>query len=116
RDISRGQARQCHGARGRRRECGRPAAAPTRRGRRMKDIMGMMKAASEMKGKMEAMQAELAEMVVEGRSGGGLVTVALSGKGDLRGLKIDPSLANPAEIEVLEDLIVAAFRSEEDDE
>jgi DNA-binding YbaB/EbfC family protein len=75
----------------------------------MKDIMGMMKAASEMKGKMEAMQAELADMVVEGRSGGGLVTVALSGKGDLRGLKIDPSLANPSEIEVLEDLIVAAF-------
>ncbi|MBN9332904.1 YbaB/EbfC family nucleoid-associated protein [Devosia sp.] len=75
----------------------------------MKDIMGMMKAASEMKGKMEAMQAELADMIVEGHSGGGLVTVALSGKGDLRGLKIDPSLANPAEIEVLEDLIVAAF-------
>jgi DNA-binding YbaB/EbfC family protein len=75
----------------------------------MKDIMGMMKAASEMKGKMEAMQAELADMIVEGRSGGGLVTVALSGKGDLRGLKIDPSLTNPAEIEVLEDLIVAAF-------
>ena len=75
----------------------------------MKDIMGMMKAASEMKGKMEAMQAELADMVVEGRSGGGLVAVALSGKGDLKGLKIDPSLANPNEIEVLEDLIVAAF-------
>lgn len=75
----------------------------------MKDIMGMMKAASEMKGKMEAMQAELADLVVEGRSGGGLVTVALSGKGDLRGLKIDPTLANPQEIEVLEDLIVAAF-------
>lgn len=75
----------------------------------MKDIMGMMKAASEMKGKMEAMQAELAELVVEGRSGGGMVTVSLSGKGDLRGLKIDPSLANPAEVEVLEDLIIAAF-------
>jgi DNA-binding YbaB/EbfC family protein len=75
----------------------------------MKDIMGMMKAASEMKGKMEAMQAELADLVVEGRSGGGLVTVSLSGKGDLKGLKIDPSLANPAEIEVLEDLIIAAF-------
>src|SRR5690606_16682182 len=109
RDISRGQARQCHGARGRRRECGRPAAAPTRRGRRMKDSMGMMKAASEMKGKMEAMQAELAELVVEGRSGGGMVTVSLSGKGDLRALKIDPTLANPAEVEVLEDLIIAAF-------
>ena len=75
----------------------------------MKDIMGMMKAASEMKGKMEAMQAELADLVVEGRSGGGLVTVVLSGKGDLRGLKIDPTLANPNEIEVLEDLIIAAF-------
>ena len=75
----------------------------------MKDIMGMMKAASEMKGKMEAMQAELADLVVEGRSGGGLVTVSLSGKGDLKGLEIDPSLANPAEIEVLEDLIIAAF-------
>ena len=45
----------------------------------MKDIMNMMKAATEMKGKMEAMQAELAELVVEGRSGGGMVTVALTG-------------------------------------
>ena len=75
----------------------------------MKDIMGMMKAASEMKGKMEAMQAELAEMVVEGRSGGGMVVVALSGKGDVRGLKIDPSLLKPEDAEVIEDLFVAAF-------
>jgi nucleoid-associated protein EbfC len=75
----------------------------------MKDIMGMMKAASEMKGKMEAMQAELAELVVEGRSGGGMVTVALSGKGDMRGLKIDPTLLKPEDAEVVEDLIVAAF-------
>ncbi len=75
----------------------------------MKDIMGMMKAASEMKGKMEAMQAELAELVVEGRAGGGMVTVALSGKGDVRGLKIDPTLLKPEDAEVIEDLIVAAF-------
>ena len=74
----------------------------------MKDIMGMMKAASEMKGKMEAMQAELANLVVEGRSGGGMVTVSLTGKGDLRGLKIDPSLFREDDVEVLEDLIVAA--------
>ena len=74
----------------------------------MKDIMGMMKAASEMKGKMEAMQAELANLVVEGRSGGGMVTVSLSGKGDLKGLKIDPSLFKEDDVEVLEDLIVAA--------
>ena len=74
----------------------------------MKDIMGMMKAASEMKGKMEAMQAELAALVVEGRSGGGMVTVSLSGKGELKGLKIDPSLFKEDDVEVLEDLIVAA--------
>ena len=74
----------------------------------MKDIMGMMKAASEMKGKMEAMQAELANLVVEGRAGGGLVTVALSGKGEMKGLTIDPSLFKEDDVEVLEDLIVAA--------
>ncbi|KFC61289.1 Nucleoid-associated protein [Devosia sp. LC5] len=74
----------------------------------MKDIMGMMKAASEMKGKMEAMQADLANLVVEGRSGGGLVVVSLSGKGDLKGVKIDPSLFKEDDVEVLEDLIVAA--------
>ena len=74
----------------------------------MKDIMGMMKAASEMKGKMEAMQAELADLVVEGRSGGGMVVVSLSGKGDMKGVKIDPSLFREDDVEVLEDLIVAA--------
>lgn len=85
----------------------------------MKDIMGMMKAANEMKDKMEAMQAELAELVVEGRSGGGMVTVSLSGKGDMKGVKIDPSLFKEDDVEVLEDLIIAAHndaksRSEEE--
>jgi DNA-binding YbaB/EbfC family protein len=75
----------------------------------MKDIMGMMKAAGEMKAKMETMQNELAELVVEGRSGGGMVTVALSGKGEMKSIKIDPSLVNPSEVEILEDLILAAF-------
>lgn len=75
----------------------------------MKDIMGMMKAASEMKGKMEAMQAELAELVVEGRSAAGMVSVQLSGKGEMRGLKIDPSLVKADEVEVLEDLVIAAY-------
>ena len=74
----------------------------------MKDLMGMMKAAGEMKAKMETMQAELADMVIEGRSGGGLVTVSLSGKGDMKSLKIDPSLFKEDDVEVLEDLIVAA--------
>ncbi len=75
----------------------------------MKDIMGMMKAAGEMKAKMEAMQAELADLVVEGRSGGGMVSVSLTGKGDMRGLKIDPSLLKPEDAEVVEDLVVAAY-------
>jgi DNA-binding YbaB/EbfC family protein len=74
----------------------------------MKDIMGMMKAASEMKGKMEALQNELAEMVIDGTSGGGLVTVSLSGKGEMKGLKVDPSLFKEDDVEVLEDLIIAA--------
>ena len=74
----------------------------------MKDIMGMMKAASEMKGKMEAMQAELANLVVEGRAGGGMVTVSLSGKGEMKGVKIDPSMFKEDDVEVLEDLIIAA--------
>ena len=74
----------------------------------MKDIMGMMKAAQEMKGRMEDLQNQIAQMSVEGRSGGGLVTLTLGGKGDLKGLKIDPSLFKEDSVEVLEDLIVAA--------
>ena len=58
----------------------------------MKDIMGMMKAAHEMQAKMQGLQQEIAEMTVEGRSGGGMVVVTLSGKGEMRGIKIDPSL------------------------
>jgi DNA-binding YbaB/EbfC family protein len=74
----------------------------------MKDIMGMMKKAQEMQAKMAEMQDNLANLLVEGKSGGGLVTVTLSGKGDLRGLKIDPSLFKEDDVEVLEDLIIAA--------
>ena len=74
----------------------------------MKDLMGMMKGIGEMKAKMEAAQAEIANLTVEGRSGGGLVTVTMSGKGDLKGLKIDPSLFRDDDVEVLEDLLIAA--------
>jgi DNA-binding YbaB/EbfC family protein len=74
----------------------------------MKDIMGMMKGIGEMKAKMEAAQADIANLSIEGRAGGGLVSVTLSGKFDLKGLKIDPSLFKEDDVEVLEDLIVAA--------
>jgi len=73
----------------------------------MKDIMGMMKAAQEMKGRMEDLQNQIAAMTVEGRSGGGMVVVTLSGKGEMRGLKIDPSLVGD-DVSVLEDLVIAA--------
>ena len=74
----------------------------------MADFMGMMKQAAELKSKMEAMQAELESTVVEGTAGGGMVTVMLTAKGELKGVKLDDSLIKPAEKEILEDLLVAA--------
>jgi DNA-binding YbaB/EbfC family protein len=74
----------------------------------MVDFLGLMKQAAELKTKMEAMQAELEASEVEGLSGGGLVAVTLNGKGDLKGVRIDPSLFKPSEQEVVEDLLVAA--------
>jgi len=74
----------------------------------MPDFLGLMKQASELKSKMEAMQAELDRLEIEGSSGGGLVALKLSGKGDLRGVRIDDSLLKPDQKEIVEDLIVAA--------
>jgi DNA-binding YbaB/EbfC family protein len=74
----------------------------------MTDFLGLMKQAAELKAKMEAMQAELAQLEIEGSSGGGLVVVKLSGRGDLKAVKIDESLIKPTEKEIVEDLIVAA--------
>jgi DNA-binding YbaB/EbfC family protein len=74
----------------------------------MADFLGLMKQATEFKSKMEAMQAELDQLEVEGAAGGGLMTIKLSGKGDLRAAHIDDSLLKPDQKEILEDLIVAA--------
>ena len=74
----------------------------------MKNLAGLMKQASQMQKKMEDMQAALESALVEGSAGAGMVTVTMTGKGDLRSLRIDPKLADPAEIEMLQDLIVAA--------
>ena len=74
----------------------------------MTDFLGLMKQAAELKSKMEAMQAELEHIEVEGVSGGGLVQVRLSAKGEMKGLSIEDSLIKPAEKEIMEDLIVAA--------
>lgn len=74
----------------------------------MKDLMGLMSKAKEMQAKMQAMQEEMATLTADGQSGGGLVTVTLSGQGHMAGVKIDPSLFKEEDVEILEDLIVAA--------
>jgi nucleoid-associated protein EbfC len=74
----------------------------------MADFLGLMKQAAELKSKMEAMQAELDQIEIEGTAGGGLVAVKLSGKGEMKSVKIDASLIKPSEKEIVEDLIVAA--------
>ena len=74
----------------------------------MADFLGMMKQAAQLQSKMAEMQAELDTIMVEGVAGGGMVSVTLSAKGDLKAVRIDPSLIKPEEKEIVEDLIVAA--------
>jgi DNA-binding YbaB/EbfC family protein len=74
----------------------------------MADFLGLMKQANELKTKMEALQAELDHIEVEGVAGGGMVTVKMTAKGEVRSVHIDASLMKPDEKEVTEDLIVAA--------
>ena len=77
----------------------------------MKDLGQMMKQAQEMQAKMAEMQDKLADLEISGAAAGGMVEVTLNGKGEVRRIKIDPSLIDPAEIEVMEDLIVAGFNA-----
>jgi DNA-binding YbaB/EbfC family protein len=74
----------------------------------MADFLGMMKQAAQLQSKMQAMQVELDSIEVEGTAGGGIVTVTLTAKGDLKRVKFDDSLMKPEEKEILEDLLVAA--------
>src|ERR1700684_2800610 len=85
--------------------CRRP---PPTRATSMPDFRGLMKQATELKSKMEAMQAELDRFEVEGTAGGGLVTLKISGKGDLRGVSVDDSLLKPDQKQIVEDLLLAA--------
>jgi nucleoid-associated protein EbfC len=74
----------------------------------MKDLMGMMKQVKDMQDRMQRLQDELGVLEITGSSGGGLVSVTLTGKGDMKSVKIDPSLLKPDDAEIIEDLIVAA--------
>ena len=74
----------------------------------MKNMQAMMKQAQQMQAKMQEAQEKLDDLEVEGQSGGGLVTATATGKGALKALKIDPSLIDPEDPDMLEDLVVAA--------
>ncbi len=71
--------------------------------------MKILQQAQEMQGKVQQVQAELEQMVVTGTAGGGLVTVDVNGTGVVRRVKIDPSVVNPADVEMLEDLVMVAI-------
>jgi len=74
------------------------------------DMAGMMKKAKDMQDQMASMQENLASITVIGESGAGLVKATATAKGELTGLDIDPSIFNPNEKEVVEDLILAAIK------
>ena len=74
----------------------------------MADFLGLMKQAAQLQSKMQVLQAELDTVEVEGTAGGGMVTITLTAKGDLKGVKVDDSLMKPSDKEVLEDLLIAA--------
>ena len=74
----------------------------------MKDILNIMKQAKEMQSKMSELQEDLANVEAQGTAGGGMVTIILSGKGELKGVTIDPSLLSDGEAELIEDLLIAA--------
>jgi DNA-binding YbaB/EbfC family protein len=76
----------------------------------MKDIMKLVQQAQEMQGQLKRIQEELAQMTLTGTSGGGMVTADVSGQGQLKRVKIDPSVVNPSDVEMLEDLVTVAVQ------
>jgi len=75
----------------------------------MADFLGMMKQAAQLQSKMQAMQEELGNVEVEGLSGGGLVSVRMTAKMEVKAVKIDAALMKADEREILEDLLVTAY-------
>ncbi len=75
----------------------------------MRDMMSMMKKAKEVQEKMQKIQEEIAKLQVIGTAGGDLVSITLNGRNIITAMQIDPSLLKPEEVEILEDLIIAAY-------
>ena len=73
------------------------------------NLGAMMKQAQQMQAKMEEVQRKLDDIAVEGASGGGMVKVVSSAKGDVKSVTIDPSIVDPADVEMIEDLVLAAL-------
>lgn len=80
----------------------------------MKDLLGLMGKAKEMQAKFQAMQEDIAAMEATGQAGGGMVKVTITGKFEMKKLDIDPSLFKEDDVEILEDLIVAAHKDAKD--
>ena len=74
----------------------------------MADFMGMMKQAAQLQSKMQALQAELDSITVDGTAGGGMVTVKATAGGEITSIAIDPKAIDPADPEMLADLVMAA--------
>ena len=74
----------------------------------MADFSKILHEAQQMQGRLQQLQDELQNKTVTGTSGGGMVSVTADGKGQVRSVKLDPSVVNPADIEMLEDLIAVA--------
>jgi DNA-binding YbaB/EbfC family protein len=76
----------------------------------MTDFMKMLQQAQQMTGKLQEVQEKLAKTTVTGAAGGGLVKVEADGQGNVRRVSIDPSVVNPADVEMLEDLLAVAIQ------
>jgi DNA-binding YbaB/EbfC family protein len=74
----------------------------------MADFMKILQQAQEMQGKFSKIQEELEQITVTGSAGGGMVTVEVTGTAKIKKIKLDPTVVNPADVEMLEDLVVVA--------
>lgn len=74
----------------------------------MADLSQLLQLGQQMQGKLTQMQTELAQHTITGSAGGGMVKVTADGKGEIRSIQIDPSVASDGDVEMLEDLVLAA--------
>jgi len=75
----------------------------------MADFMKMLQQAQELQGKLQKAREDLQQQTVKASSGGGMVTVEANGEGTIRSIKVDPSVVNPSDVEMLEDLLLVAI-------